>query len=737
MLQPGNPAPDISGNDIIDGGPFSLSSCSGKVVCLAFGLYMCGSCAAELPRLQDLWEKYKDQGVQIVASLTPSNSTEAEEKNWLMSLGITFPVIRDPNWTNLPQYDQPDSEGYYSFPRLFIIDRNQVIFYCNGPEGESTTDGKILDAIYARYPIDLEMVLDVSASMNASPAGGDSKLIMMKQAAKMIVNFLHDHAQTGDRTGLVWFTDDVSEHTMVPIVSSWQDLTNQIDAKGTGTCTAMGAGLQTAFNALSSSSQKRFAILLTDGIQNIEPKVTKVGSHFEIIDGGGWCGSHSSVPAKPNVDIAIYNTKVHTIGVGIEATYASLLQDLANALDGFYLGTNDPNHDLDLIYFMNLCNCLAGGSPAIVHHHVGTLCLEECQSLEIFQLNKSVRKITVILSWEKSLAGSLAFWLRAPNGRLLDLHEEMKLYDTYAMATIYLPKKQVEEWLPYIGEWQMIIRGETDDTADYHALVVAEDPGTHIAFDYPKKVYEVGDIVPLHIQMKAAEDHLIHASEIILEKVTPRTPVAELLAQFRVTPYQLSERLKVGVTRDKPNLLDLKLSALSHDQRFQERLLPMRKNFSLRKGTLKCQINEKEIILPIALTEPGLNTFRIDIQYETKYNGPISRVAMASVHVDPGKADSSLSNVSLIPVSIEKEKGALIQVTPRNAAGHLLGPGHAEEIGVLIGDRNKVKCEVEDLLDGTYRIELLSLKRKTISLTFKDKVFWKSSMNNRQSQDLD
>jgi peroxiredoxin len=728
MLGPGNPAPNISGIDIISGDPFSLSDCIGKVVCLAFIKYTCGNCAAELPRVQNLWMKYKDHGVQMVASLTPYSSTEVQERTWLAGLvagGITFPVIRDPTSTNWPQY----SPGSISFPLLYVIDRNQVISYCHSlGEPESVTDGHILDAIYVRNPVDLEMVLDISDSMNDAPAGGDSKVTIMKQAAKMIVDFLHDHAQTGDRTGLVWFTDDVSEHAMVPIVSDWLDLKNHIDAQGTGTCTAMGAGLQTAFNALSSSSQKRFAILLTDGIQNIEPKVAKVGSHFEIIDGGGWCGGHSSVAAKPGVDIATYNTKVHTIGVGIAATYASLLQDLANGLDGFYLGTNDPGHDLDLIYFVDLCNCLAGGSPVIVHHHAGTFCPEECQSVEIFRLNKSVRKITIILSWEKSLAGSLAFWLRAPNGTLLDLHEEMKLYDTYAMATIYLPKKQDGEWLPYVGEWQTTIRGETSDTAAYHALVLAEDPETHFAFDYPKKVYEIGDIVPLHIKMKEAEHHLIHASEIVLEKATPCVPMAELLAQNRVTPYQLSERLKVGVMGNKPNLLELKLSALSRDQRFQERLLPIRKKFSLREGTLKCQITEKEIILPVSLTESGLNTFRIDIQYETKDNGPISRVAMVSVHVDPGKVESTLSNVSLIPVSKEKEKGALIQVTPRNAAGHLLGPGHAEEIGVLIGEQNKVKCEVEDLLDGTYRIELLSLKRKAISLTFKDKVFWKGSI---------
>lgn len=178
-----------------------------------------------------------------------------------------------------------------------------------------------------------------------------------------------------------------------------------------------------------------------------------------------------------------------------------------HALDGFYLGTNDPSHDLDLIYFVDLCNCLAGGSPAIVHHHAGTFCPEECQSVEIFQINKSVRKITVILSWEKSLAGSLAFWLRAPNGALLDLHAEMKLYDAYTMATIYLPKEHEGKRLPHVGEWQMIVHGEIDGTAAYHAIVIAEDPETHFIFDLPEKNFEVGDIIPLRMKLIEAGKH--------------------------------------------------------------------------------------------------------------------------------------------------------------------------------------------------------------------------------------
>ncbi|GAI00245.1 unnamed protein product, partial [marine sediment metagenome] len=102
----------------------------------------------------------------------------------------------------------------------------------------------------------------------------DTKFIMMKQASTMITDFLKENGQINDRMGLIWFTDDVSEYQssndekLLPIPANWAELRAQINTHGTGICTAMGSGLQTAFDTLSTSTQKRFVILCTDGIQN-------------------------------------------------------------------------------------------------------------------------------------------------------------------------------------------------------------------------------------------------------------------------------------------------------------------------------------------------------------------------------------------------------------------------------------------------------------------------------------
>ena len=288
------------------------------------------------------------------------SETEAAADAWMTGLGVTFPAVQDSAASDIFRSYVPAPETLY-VPRVFIIDRDGIIRYDHtGSEAEAVIEGHLLDVVYIRDAVDVEMVMDVSDSMNSpspSDPGGDTKLEIMKQAATMITDFLNDNGQVDDRMGLVWFTDDVEEYEtlagdkLLPIQANWGDLRAQILAHGTGICTAMGAGLQTAFDTLSASTQGRFVILCTDGMQNVQPKVAEVGGHFEIINAGGWeCGSGvSSVDEHPGVDIASYDARVHTIGIGITDTYRPLLEDVADATVGFFKGTDDPVTDLDFI----------------------------------------------------------------------------------------------------------------------------------------------------------------------------------------------------------------------------------------------------------------------------------------------------------------------------------------------------------------------------------------------------
>lgn len=592
-----------------------------------------------------------------------------------------------------------------------------------------------------RDPIDIEMVMDVSNSMNSpspSDPNGDTKLTMMKQATTMIIDFLNDHSQANDRMGLIWFTDDASEYQntsgqkLLPIQANWADLRAEINAHGTGTCTAMGAGLQKAFDTLPSSTQKRFTVLCTDGMQNIEPKVAKVGNHYEIIDSDGWlCGGHSSIPPHPGVNITSYNTSIHTIGIGITATYASLLQEIANETNGFYRGTNDPENDLDLIYFLDLCSCLSGGSPGIIHHSVSSLSPRECEAVESFFLNRSISKITVMLSWKKSQGSNLTFWLYSPDGSLVDLHQEMKLFENHCLATIDLPKKQNGNELTHVGQWHIIIRGETHQfPADYHLFVIGDDPQVKYQLDFPRKLYEVGDLLPIKITLTESKKPILKPKEIIMETAHLSVPLADLLAKYEKTSYELRQITNVRACEYQRDPLALKIEAMASDPQFSERLKPLRDRLSLRKGDLECKIWERDIIIPVVLKKSGLHSFKVKVQCETPENGPIYRTDMISVNVGPGKVDPKLTRVTFVEVSTDKKKGVLVDVTPRTEKGQLLGPGLGYEIKAIVGKKES-EIEVEDQLDGTYRIILSQPKKEKpipVEITFRGKPLWKGSL---------
>ncbi len=636
---------------------------------------------------------------------------EAGGQAWLTGEGVSFPAIHDEGWTIWNQY----ATGDYFTPQAFGIHRDMVIHHAQLHEpwelySETQMVGHILDAVYDRLPVDLEMVMDVSGSMN-SPAVGDSKLTMMKRATTMVTDFVADYGQPNDHMGLVWFTDDAVEYQdttgekLLSLPARSAELKTQIAAHTTGSCTAMGAGLQMAYNTLTGSAQQKAIVLCTDGMQNIEPRVTKVDDHYEIRDGGsGLCGPHSTIPEAPGVDITSHDTVVNTIGIGITATYEPLLQEIADQTGGVYLGTDDPASDLDLLYFVDLCNSLAGGSPTLLHHNVGTLETEHGEASETFALNRSVRKFTTLLSWPKSMSGGMTFWLYSPDGQVLDLSAMMKSDDDYCMATVYLPQgADGSSVVDSVGTWRMVIKGEsTEPISDYHAFVIAEDRDVHWLLNYPRKHYEVGDHLPISVVLREKGNLVTRVRDLVVESAAARVPTSELLARVKMPPSNTALRT-IGSQEFKRDSLALRLEALTNDPDLSSLVKPSRRKMSIGEGTLPCTFGDSSVTLNMPLTTPGLNSFKVSISAETETNGPLTRTSVVTVHVRPGKPDPERSKVGLIDISRRNLKGTLFSVTPRTAVGHLIGPGASRSFSVMSGTQ-RLDTQVDDLVDGTYQV---------------------------------
>jgi len=85
-------APDFSAKTL-GGGQVSLSDYKGQVVMLNFWATWCPPCRAEMPHMQEAYERYNAQGFSVLA--INNAETEAEVATFAEQYGLDFPVVLD------------------------------------------------------------------------------------------------------------------------------------------------------------------------------------------------------------------------------------------------------------------------------------------------------------------------------------------------------------------------------------------------------------------------------------------------------------------------------------------------------------------------------------------------------------------------------------------------------------------------------------------------------------------
>lgn len=110
------PAPDFTLRDL-KGNQVSLSDFRGQPVVLNFWATWCAPCRAEIPHLEALYTKYKDQGLVVLGLNTETDYMKVKH---FAEPQISYTVLLDAG---------PQSEGYdvRGIPYTYYIDREGII----------------------------------------------------------------------------------------------------------------------------------------------------------------------------------------------------------------------------------------------------------------------------------------------------------------------------------------------------------------------------------------------------------------------------------------------------------------------------------------------------------------------------------------------------------------------------------------------------------------------------------
>jgi peroxiredoxin len=123
-LSIGSAAPDFSAEGM-DGKTYNLSQLQGKVVLVTFWSTRCAICHAEIPKLNQVVERYRGKDVVFLA-VTMDN--EAKVNPYLQKTPFNFNILPNSFGVFL-KYADKDAGGSINmgFPAHFLIDRHGAI----------------------------------------------------------------------------------------------------------------------------------------------------------------------------------------------------------------------------------------------------------------------------------------------------------------------------------------------------------------------------------------------------------------------------------------------------------------------------------------------------------------------------------------------------------------------------------------------------------------------------------
>jgi len=133
------PAPDFSLERLSDKKQSSLSDYRGKVVLLNFWATWCSPCREEMPAMQQVWERYRSDGFEIIAVAADWRGRK-NVAPFIEEHGFEYPILLDPDGEVRNRYE------VVGLPMSYLIGRDGKI------------SGRVVGVIDWTSPDALEMI---------------------------------------------------------------------------------------------------------------------------------------------------------------------------------------------------------------------------------------------------------------------------------------------------------------------------------------------------------------------------------------------------------------------------------------------------------------------------------------------------------------------------------------------------------------------------------------------------
>ena len=122
------PAPTAAGPEAISlpllDGKGRASIAKGRVTVVDFWATWCAPCRVSMPRIQEVWREYAPRGVDLYSVDTddPGADREAQVKEFLLSNGLSFPVVLDDGTAST-------AFSVAALPTMLVLDGNARVVW--------------------------------------------------------------------------------------------------------------------------------------------------------------------------------------------------------------------------------------------------------------------------------------------------------------------------------------------------------------------------------------------------------------------------------------------------------------------------------------------------------------------------------------------------------------------------------------------------------------------------------